>query len=59
VDGVGRRLRIRYIPDKPKSLVMYVGKGNDKTGTGEYTWISYIPNKHKNTIVYIEQLKSE
>ena len=59
VDGVGRRLRIRYIPDKPKSLVMYVGKVNDKTGNGEYTWISYIPNKQKNTIVYIEQLKSQ
>lgn len=59
VEGVGRRLRIRYIPDKRKSLVMYVGKANYKTGNGEYTWISYISNKHKNTIVYIEQLKSK
>lgn len=59
VKGVGRRLKIRYIPDKQKGLVMYVGKANDKTGNGEYAWIGYIPDKHRNTIVYIEQLKSE
>lgn len=59
VKGVGWRLRIRYIPDKQKGLVMYVGKANDKTGNGEYAWIGYIPDNHRNTIVYIEQLLPE
>lgn len=59
VEGVGRRLRIRYIPNKHKELVMYVGKANFITGNGEYAWVRYIPDKHRNTIVYIEQLKPE